>query len=592
MRFVTHIIAADVRRHWPVLAAWLLLVAGTTVLDGVHPRLAADAGSVRSLTILAELLWLTKLLLAFIVVPAIVQTHTLVGSDAFWMTRPIPPRALLVSKALLIALVMILAPVLAEAALMVAYDVPSGRLSAVAAESALWQTFWVVLLTVLAVLTRNLAGFALLTGATLMAFVAVLAMTMALLMARLEDDLPGGYAGATPDDPTGGLIWMLLVVASGGALAVAQYHTRSRLRAVGVGVAGVLLAFGAAAYWPWPILVHQLELPSWAASASALRLHADAGTVGTVDQSHRRWREWETLAALVRVEGIEPGWSATVALREAAVRLPDSTNVVSPFSNHPSPVPSEWDDVRPNDGVLARLLSVERIVSPTPPEPQRVPVFFVRSPGDESAELKRGTYRGRFEVRLVRQHLETVLPLKPGAAHAGPAYSLTIHDIEQRPERLVVLADEMRATSMFDRRPRADYTVYLRNQRAGEAIRGFNGGYLESSLLSRVLPFGMAAGGTGTGFAATPQAIEFTTRSDGAWSVRLDDEWLRGADLVVLRTTHEGFVERTLQIPGFPVPRPDIDRHAARNPPPGALQASCDVQLGQRVALMGIVDAQ
>ena len=42
-----------------------------------------------------------------VLIPAGVQTHPLVGSDAFWMTRPIPPGTRLVSKTVLLGTVII-----------------------------------------------------------------------------------------------------------------------------------------------------------------------------------------------------------------------------------------------------------------------------------------------------------------------------------------------------------------------------------------------------------------------------------------------------------------------------------------------------
>ena len=57
-------------------------------------------------------------------VPLVVQADPLVGTDAFWMTRPIPWRALLAAKVIPLWVFIAAVPVVAEAAAMVAYHVP------------------------------------------------------------------------------------------------------------------------------------------------------------------------------------------------------------------------------------------------------------------------------------------------------------------------------------------------------------------------------------------------------------------------------------------------------------------------------------
>ncbi len=72
----------------------------------------------------------------------IVQEHPTVGSTAFWMTRPIPPRLLAASKIVLIGAVFVGAPVAGDVVLAIAYSVPPGDLLASAANTALVNGLW------------------------------------------------------------------------------------------------------------------------------------------------------------------------------------------------------------------------------------------------------------------------------------------------------------------------------------------------------------------------------------------------------------------------------------------------------------------
>ena len=138
MSIINHLIAADVRRHRLLLVAWLAIVIATTTLAGARPALAAG-GVGPTVGILSSLLSLTQVLLLLVLIPAVIQTHPLVGSDAFWMTRPIPPGTLLVAKLVLLGVATIVIPTLAEAILMAAYAVPLAQIVVVAAQTALYN---------------------------------------------------------------------------------------------------------------------------------------------------------------------------------------------------------------------------------------------------------------------------------------------------------------------------------------------------------------------------------------------------------------------------------------------------------------------
>jgi len=555
MKLVGHIMAADVRRYWPALAAWLLLVAVTAAQDGVHPRLVAEGGSALALGVFAELSRLAKLLAAFLVVPLIVQTHTLVGTEAYWMTRPIPPRALLAAKALLIGLVMIAAPLLAEAALMVAYGVPFRTLAGVTAESALWQSFRVGLLFSAAVLTRNLTGFALLIGSALVAGIALVGTMLAFALMGSDEVSPGIPRPVGPDDPTGLVMWTLLVIAAAAALVVSQYRTRWRVRSVLIGASALAVAFVLPALWPWPFLMDGVELPSWARASAALHLRADRSSVRLSDERGMGGRKgWQTLTAALRVEGVQPGWSANAGLLESTIAR-DGERLASDVILHPQPIPTEWDDVRPGEGVAAALLGVERIITPGPAAEQvRVPLFFARTSEVPGPAPFIGTYRGRFQIQLVRHEVEAALRLRSGARHAADSYRLRVASVERTRMRVVVTALESSASSVFDRRPSADTTFYLRSVDAREAVLGYASEDMQiSPLLAMLMPFGMGRDGSPTGFAASGDAIEFAVPEGADPSFAFTDGWIDGADLVVVQATREGSVERTLEVTDVPL---------------------------------------
>jgi hypothetical protein len=218
MKLLNHLLAADLRRHRLLVALWLLVVIGVTTLEGL-PTLAADQAGRETLSLLSAVLWLTKLLLRAVLVAAVVQTDPLVGTEAFWMTRPIPPLRLLVAKTVFLTLTVVIAPVVVDIALMIVYGVTLSQLARVAGEAALYDTFWMVLFMAGAALTRNLSRFVFLCVGT----VAALALTVsinAVTGLRGPDGPPGMLTPPGTDDFTRLFVLVVMMSLTCGALLI------------------------------------------------------------------------------------------------------------------------------------------------------------------------------------------------------------------------------------------------------------------------------------------------------------------------------------------------------------------------------------
>ena len=86
-----HYLAKDLRRLRLLVALWPLVVAAETILAGSGAvARVEDLRLQEALQILASLLSLLKLMLACVIVPLLIQEEPLVGTEAFWLTRPIP----------------------------------------------------------------------------------------------------------------------------------------------------------------------------------------------------------------------------------------------------------------------------------------------------------------------------------------------------------------------------------------------------------------------------------------------------------------------------------------------------------------------
>jgi hypothetical protein len=355
MTLFWHLIAADLKRHRLLLIAWLVVITAAATLEAVTPLLAADASVGAATGLLGSLLSLTEWLLMAFIVAQVIQTHPLVGSNAFWMTRPIPPSMLLAGKMALLATVILMVPVVARIVVMTIYHVPTRHILAVSVETALFRSSWLTAVTIVAALTPTLARFALACAGVLGVLAIALATVISISLARM-DDAPT-IEPMREWDPTGDVVLLVLAIASGIALLFVQYRTRSRMRSVVVGVASVAAAILAAETWPWPLLSHRLEVPMWAAAPDRPRLLASADTVKAMDQVEgmSRRARWRSVGARLHIDGVLPGWSSQVVLFEATLKVPGKGQLVGTAYGS-APVPNLDSEQNPVNEAVRHVL--------------------------------------------------------------------------------------------------------------------------------------------------------------------------------------------------------------------------------------------
>jgi hypothetical protein len=540
-----------------VLALYLVVAAAGVVTEAVVPLFAAKPQMASALGIVGTILWYAQMLLTFAIVSLVIHADAAVGTDGFWMTRPIAPRVLLIAKGIVIGATLVLIPALARIAFMTAYQVGAPIIAGITVERLLFLTLFVTLLTAAAALTRNLAWFALLCGGAFAAVAASLAMVAAVLIARFEEDSWIGSAPGPYPDSTGTLVSVAIVALAAASTVAAQYHWRSRLRSVLVGIAGVVIALLVETYWPWPWLLPKVEVPSWANDSRAIQLTVNRDSIGIDDESawFTRRSRWSTIRGGLTLAALEPGWAANVFVRTAAVRI--GADTLESVQGLPSSTLSLHGGGDVPDAVRS-LLGVERVAEYGPPSPpDKLTLFAMRREELQRYVPATGSYQGQFGVRLVHYVIEGVLPLRAGAFHRSPHYRAVVESVTSLNRGLTIVLHESRAATVFARRPPRYYTFLLRNQARQEAAGGADDQIGGEALQRGILPFFLGGGfgnDVSSGFVARGLAVSFPPRyRPDSTTVTIDDAWLADAELVIVRQTFEGIVERSLEIPDFPL---------------------------------------
>jgi len=554
MRLLAHFAAADVRRFKSYIGIWIVVVAGAACIEVFAPSI--DRGSrFRAFGLALTLLRFADLALALSLVAFIVQAHPLVGSDAFWMTRPIRWNTLLISKLALLWPLLVGIPVAGDVVYMSFHDVPVAHLSLGVLQMALFRTLALMVVMAAAAATPNVARFALVSAGALI----VAAVTF--VAGRLLFDTRPYMSGVVVYDgfgmPVGqhgrDFTWLVVGTCLGITATVAflahQYRSRALGRSVAVGLAGAVIAVAAGWVWPWRMLSDRVPAPSWAQAATGMHLTVDENSIGfdwlRYGGEDVRWRlGW----APVRLRGVPAGWIASARLQRASLDY-DGDRLAS--LGHVTSVLLRFDerhqDEAPLPATIRDVLGVSRFGGNITQVSGPRAIAFV-APIDE---LKRdrsisALYRGEFMIDLTRLEVAAVLPLTSGASFQDGAYRVRIDEIRRADPGLSIRTRLSNVHTIFDRTPSPTFRFFLRNTQQAQATEG--------TVNYRRPPTALGPGAW-SGFRAFDGDLFFPDmyRALPAGSLELDDAWLERAELVILRSIYDGSVPRTLEMQGVRV---------------------------------------
>jgi hypothetical protein len=559
MKHVFHLVRADLRRFRLLLAIWVLVQIVDTVVTGVRPSIDADPRLMSMIDALGAVLFLTRWLGLFLIVPLVVQAHPLVGSDAFWMTRPIPWRALLASKIVLLATTLVAVPALSEVVLMLVYRVPMVEFVLVALQTILFQTLWLLVVMALSATTRTLARFALVVGAVMVGFVLLVSTSFAVMLRSMPDGPElSVVTGRAASGPAGSVVMLLLLIMAAVVPLVVQYCTRSARTSVAAGIVSISVAVLIPMIWPW----HEepFPVPEWARQESAVQMVAESqkGEFRRLESPWNRPESWQVGRVRLGLRATEPGWLATVELAEASVGFDDGTTLATAGNGYSSPIRFESMADSSVKVVMRHVLGVgrvwERSQNQVGPD---VDAIAVSEADFRKYSGKSGTYRGRFLVSLDHVEIAATLPLRAGSEFRDRHRRIVLDRIIPHTQAVSLRVRRFTATNMFSSKALPQLSFYLRNRDAAEAVAGSaNEVNFMSGGAGLAMLFGVSSysAESTVGFDVTSDLIRFPEGyGTDVHELDIRPEWLSRAELVIVRTTPAGSIVRTVEIPRFEI---------------------------------------
>lgn len=431
MNLTWHIAKKDLRAlRWP-LGLWLLCIVAKL---GIGVLLLNDNGEegvewFQQMDFLAQGLAVGEVL-SFVLVAALIQEDLMVGTEAFWMTRPISGGRLLRAKLLTIGLVFIVAPVLITLPWWLGCNYGAAEIAWAAVETAAVHAFVVLAALLWAAVTDGLGRFLMWTLVTL----AVTPMVTAILAYYAKRGSPG---------PVPELMSTRLMVACAimivGTLVVLvhQYLTRHTWRSIAVigGTLGLLiLALG---FWPWAwniepkvfgYLLRRAE-GEWPAGAEPAGLKFTLQSAEFAARKDRPSRPG-SLATSYRVEGLAEGQGMMSYPSEHSWRWPDGTSESGYASGR-----SLLHSMAMNQ---ARAFVAGKSTA-VPWEREHVSMLsFLPSSTMAKVRAQAPEYRLQARLQLMQFESVTPVPLQAGDWQVGGAVGERITAVEKSGEQLEV----------------------------------------------------------------------------------------------------------------------------------------------------------
>ncbi len=424
----------------------------------------------------------------------------------------------------------------------------------------LFHALWLSLIIGLSTVTRNLARFALVAGSILIALVLLINVSIVILMRNTFDGPQlTAVTGRSIQNPTQGVIGLLLLIAAAVAPIVVQYRTRSARASIATGVVGVAAVISTVMLWPSNARLR--PVPDWAlqetvtpagGGISQRRVQSGPGT-----SSSSQPDGWRIGNARLRLREVQPGWLPTVTLAEGSVQFDDGVTLTTVGNGYQSSAGFEGVDDPPLQAVARGVLGVGRLSDGfyTRSRIDAVPAIIVRQADFKKHAGATGRYRGRFLIGLDRVQIAGTIPLRSGAEFQDRWRRVVIDQVILQSPAATLRLRQFTTATIADADEFPQVSFYLRNPGSGEAVAGSQGGgFAHSFGLSWAFFFGVSTGGPGTGFNVVSNSLRFPEITGAEEPViEITADWLSRAELVIVYTLAAGSVTRTVEIPGFEI---------------------------------------
>lgn len=526
MRLVRHLVRHDLVPTAKMLIVWVAVLALQSVVLWIgppEPVLGPEA--VRSDVVAVVL----RLALTVFMVASLIHRHPLVGTTAFWRTRPVFRGTLLGATFATITLLAVILPSLWMFGTFLALGCPLAPALNGAAAIALEQAIVAAFGWALAALTADSAE---LVVAMIMSLVTA-GMTFGLTR-RAGPLLPSRLTFTVHDGDLVEIAMLGLVVLMLVAVASYQHVALKRWRAVGLAALAIGAMAGLLRYPLWRVV----DAPVDATLTALPRVAPGAYDMTTLKRNWRKTGDVESMAYSVVVKHPLQNPATVLAPVGGSATLEFDSGTAIEYTQAPGSLTLEWNAAAPQPfAALSAALGTTLVTAPgTNGYEYRVVVLQVPMSAYLLHERELGTLLVRQQGSAIRFSAQK--PSAPGAPRTTANGVVMLEDRSATNDRVAAVVRE----TAYLRNWTIDPSYYaLRNRTVGQSVLMsiMQRTEYRSTMLTR------------RGVAIVRRQLEAALAPDTTPLAAGPAEWLRNAELVWLEGKVVGTTEWSVQVPHF-----------------------------------------
>jgi hypothetical protein len=557
MTQVRHILWKDLRRLRWGIAGWLTLVGTRTLVNTAGANVALGGFGLQiGIDQVSALLSLISAVLLALLVSQLVHDEPLVGHDAFWMTRPLAPRALMTAKLAFATFFFVLAPLIGHVIFAATFGTSLANIGRTIPVFVLNQVIIVLVLMALAVVTPSTTRYAMAIVGVIAAFAFLVASQVFLALLLTEEFSEDTDVGLP--DPTRAVVGGTLLALTALTVIIYQYRRRRLGRALTIAAIGALVLFVVPQRWPWSFAARRWpEVAAAPQDTPAITASLDGGSPRVSEEfALRRQRAPRKQIALrAIVSGIPSAFNVRAIVAQSRLQLPNGLVVPNQMQNSRGTL-SGGGSMMGRESSVEAALGGMRLITRNATDAVSAEQWPTALRVSEEDFVRYRNEPGRLvasvDLLFNRPVARGVLPLSDGATAVIDGMRVTIARIIRRATGCTVLVRRSYVEPLFSPPQYRDFIYVLRNATRGEAASTdaqqaiSQGGFNASTFYLPEPHVG------GRGFVLEQYEVQFPPRRglEGQF-VDLNEAWLAGSDLVVLEMVFAGRVSRTVTIDGF-----------------------------------------
>jgi len=450
MNLVTHIFKKDIRHLRGLLVAWFLLVLLQVGLSG--SGLAASSDNMAweiAFGIISFLIPTLQFLLILAIVPLLVHEEPLVGTTAFWFTRPISRHDLLKSKALFCGGLLVLVPLVVELVVLAANQASLGQLSMALPEILLNRLGVLLMVAALAVLTPSFARFVLFA---VLAFVAYMVVYFVIYIVTLfvNPMIMMRMASSPSLMASRAIIGGFVGVIGYGAVVFHQYIRRRTKRSALLFAGVVILTMAMPYLWQFDFMEAEID-PRLAVDVDESNIHVSLADkeLDVSDQFRMSGREGrkKTVRGTIRVQGGDPEFEYRSQVDSSTFTFEDGLKITDSHPQH-SFSRSGWDNVLLGSLLDGRIRGHGNVSS----QQYSFSTLFDMDEADYNQQTNRaGTLEAKVRISAYQYVVAGVVSLQAGERIELGAEQAVITDVLEDATGCSVILQERTLNLLFDK---------------------------------------------------------------------------------------------------------------------------------------------